>query len=216
MSLLHVFLLLGAVLGVAPAARAELPQSEQSSATRPTVARASEGALRPEPPLLVRLSPTAEQRDQARARMLEQRLVRLISALPEVERAEVDIDQHAASDPLDRPASTPHVAVVVAVGPNWSPRQTRASIQHIVSAVLPALAPSDLTVVERTRQPDHTKAATSAHSLVQIGPFLVHPRSASDLRLGLAGLLATNALLAGILLWRTRLVRTRTARRTES
>jgi type III secretory pathway lipoprotein EscJ len=193
------------LIGFAARARAELPQGERAAAPGAT-----------ELPLLVRLAPTAEQRDQARTRMLEQRLVRLISVLPEVERAQVDIDRPETTDPLDQPPRAPRVAVVVAVRSEWSPRQTRASIQHIVSAVLPALAPSDLTVVERTPRPDRANAPASAHSLVQIGPFLVHRQSAAELRLGLAGLLATNALLAVILLWRTRLVRARTARRTES
>lgn len=210
MNLLHTLLLLGTLLTFAPRARAELPQGERATTGPASLARA------PDAPLLVRLAPTVEQRDQARARLLEQRLMRLISALPEVERAEVSVAQPPTTDPLDRPASTQHVAVVVAVRAEWSSRQTRESIQHIVSAVLPASSPSDLTVVERTRQPDLANAPTSAHSLVQIGPFLVHRHSAVGLRLGLAGLLATNALLAVILLWRIRLVRARTARRTES
>lgn len=198
-------LLLGTLAGLASHARAELPQATRVTPAPPT-----------ELPLLVRLAPTVEQRDRLRTHALEQRLVRLISALPEVERVEVSIEPLITSDPLDGPARTPRVTAVIAVRSSWSPRQLQESIQHIVSSVLPALHPSDLTVVERTRGPDLATAATSAHSLVQIGPFLVHRQSASGLRLGLAGLLATNALLAAILLWRTRLARARTARRTES
>jgi type III secretory pathway lipoprotein EscJ len=168
---------------------------------------------------LVRLAPTAEQVQRARTRAIEQRLVRLISALPEVERTEVDIDQPLPLDqPLDRPARGPRAAVVIGVMSERSPGQRRDAIERIVSAVLPDLSRDDLTVIERTPAPLRSapEAATSAHSLVQIGPFLVHPQSAPALRGGLATLLASNALLAGILLWRTRLMRARTARRTES
>jgi type III secretory pathway lipoprotein EscJ len=184
-------------------AHAELPPAEPVRAA-------------PEPPLLVRLAPTAGQRHHERTRVLEQRLVRLVSALPDVERAEVVLDLPLDSEqPLDRPLPPPRVTAVITTR---SPGQTRAAIERIVSAALPELGPHDLSVIETPsrRTPASDARVKGALSLVQIGPFRVHPASASALRCGLAVLLGTNALLAAILLWRTRLTRSRTDRRTES
>lgn len=192
------------VQGSARSAHAELPPGEPTT-------------VPPEPPpLLVRLAPTAEQLHRERTRALEQRLARLLSGLPSVERAEVALDLPLASEqPLDQPVRSPRVTAVITTG---SPRQIRAAIERIVSAVLPELLPRDLRVIDSPSLSTRASDARpeSALSLVQIGPFRVHPESASALRAGLAVLLATNALLAAILLWRTRLSRPRTDCPTES
>jgi hypothetical protein len=218
---LTMIALLGGLVGPV---RAEPPRAStlRSPAQEPRASTLRSPAQEPRAstaPLLVRLAPSAEQRERTRAAALEQRLVRLLSALPEVERAEVSVELPLASlEPLDQPARSPRVTAVVTVASSRSQRQTHATIEHIVSGVLPGLSQGDLTLIERPRAPDSAdgKASEGAHSLVQIGPFLVHRRSAPGLRAGLAALLATNALLAAILLWRTRLVRSRSARQTES
>jgi len=195
--------LLALAHGPTRTAHAELPPGEPARVT-------------PEPPLLVRLAPTAEQLHRERTRALEQRLVRLLSGLPSVERAEVALDLPLASEqPLDQPVRSPHVTAVIISG---SPRQIRPAIERVVSAVLPELLPRDLQVIASPslRVEASDAGPKSALSLVQIGPFRVHPESASALRFGLAVLLVSNALLAGILLWRTRVRRSRTDRPTES
>jgi type III secretory pathway lipoprotein EscJ len=150
--------------------------------------------------VLLRLAPSAAELRRERSHVLEQTIARLCAALHGVTRVEVSVQLPAEEQlPLDRPLPRASVSVVAqrrdAV---WQ----RDEIERIVLAQLPMLQARDVAVVESAIEP--TSARKSAQALVPIGPFRVHPASARGLRASLALLLASNALLASVLLWRTR------------
>jgi hypothetical protein len=143
----------------------------------------------------VKLAPTPDELHQQRTAALEQRITRLLSALPEVERAEVQLSLPAPfAEPLDAPPSKPH-ATVVLVRRSTAPLDLLPLLRGAVSD----LGPEGLTLIEHTPKPP-----MAATSFVQIGPFRVHPSSAPGLRVWLTISLLTNVGLALIVLSRLR------------
>jgi type III secretory pathway lipoprotein EscJ len=145
-----------------------------------------------------RLAPTPDALHRERTSALEQRLARMLSALPDVARAEVALTLPLPFvEPLDAPAS-PARASVVLVRRQPGPSD-RADVLSILQGSVPSLAGERLTLIEHAEE-----ARDGSTSFVQIGPFRVHPGSAVSLRLWLSLSLLANVVLAGIVLLRVR------------
>ncbi|HEX5656623.1 MAG TPA: hypothetical protein VFX59_05480 [Polyangiales bacterium] len=141
-----------------------------------------------------RLAPTPDALHRERTAQLESRLTRLLTALPSVEHAELALSlPFPFAEPLDAPASPPSASVVL-LG-----RAPREDVLRILQSAVPNLAAERVTLLERT-----ASAPPEATSLVQIGPFRVHPSSAVSLRVWLSISLLANVVLAGIVLVRVR------------
>lgn len=155
---------------------------------------------RAEEQLALRLSPDPDALHRARTEALEQRLVKLLTALPDVERAEVQLELPAAfREPLDAPLPKPSATVVLrrrGQGPSAE------DIFRVLHGSVSELPRERLTLVERDVSERSVNPA--ATSFVQVGPFRVHPSSAPGLRLCFAISLLANVLLAAIVLSRPR------------
>jgi hypothetical protein len=160
---------------------------------------ASPVSAEPSPePLALRLAPDPDALERARTAALEQRLVRTLVALPEVERAEVELHLPSAHAALDLPLPAPSATVVLV---RRSRGSSRADVRRVLDGV-PGLASAALTLIERTSA--LTAAPSTDDSFVHVGPFRVHPGSATGLRLCVAISLLANALLALLVLARAR------------
>lgn len=148
-----------------------------------------------EQPWLVRLAPTADELRDERARRLEQRLERALSVLPDVATATVQLTLPLAAEAaLDQPAATPGAVVMLRTGPRGP---DDGELTQIVATALAHPGPR-LSIVRRPA------SAPKPTGLVDVGPFRVAASSAGALRVGLAVMLITNALLALLLLARVR------------
>lgn len=140
----------------------------------------------------IRLAPTPDALHRERTAALEQRVTRLLRALPNVEHVEVQLSLPAPfAEPLDAPLPEPRASVVLV-------RRTSAPLDvfPLLQGTVPNLTRQRVTLIDRTTGPTPTPA------FVQLGPFRVHPSSAPTLRIWLTVSLLANALLAGIVLSR--------------
>ncbi|MDB4988304.1 MAG: Secretory protein of YscJ/FliF family [Myxococcaceae bacterium] len=151
-------------------------------------------------PTLVRLAPTAASAHELRTEALERKLSSALTNWPSVQRAEVLLSLPlAAEQPLDRALPSP-TATVVLTHKGDSP--STEQIFRLLHGAVPALAPTDLTVL---RHAVHAaRAPGPERALTLVGPFRVAPESAPGLRLALAFSLAVHALFAAIVLSRLR------------
>lgn len=146
---------------------------------------------------LASLLPTAGALAARERAAREHEITRALSALSNVEQAEVLIRQpDSDTTPLD--TKPPACSVLVrlttrGVGPS------ELQIESVVRARLPALEAGRLQV---TRTP--APARSPEPSLARVGPFLVAHESSSPLRATLITCLVANALLATLLLVRRR------------
>jgi type III secretory pathway lipoprotein EscJ len=141
-----------------------------------------------------RLSPSPDALHRERTQELEQRLARLLRALPGAEAVTVALSLPAPfAEPLDA-SPTPARATVVVSG-----SVRRDDVLRLVLATVPNLAERDVSLLERAPQ-----SPSPATSFVQIGPFRVHPGDAVGLRSWLTISLLANVALAGIVLSRLR------------
>lgn len=141
-----------------------------------------------------RLAPTPDSLHRERTAALEQKLTRLLTALPEVDHAELALNlPFPFEESLDAPSAPPAAAVVL-VG-----RPRREDVLRVVQAAVAGLAPEHVTVL--VRAPEEPSGAVSP---VQVGPFRVHPDSAFALRSWLTISLLANLALAAVVLSRLR------------
>ncbi|HEY6877632.1 MAG TPA: hypothetical protein VI299_06410, partial [Polyangiales bacterium] len=113
---------------------------------------------------------------------------------PDVQHVEVQLSLPAPfAEPLDVPLPAPRATVVLVRGTN-----APLDLFPLLTSVVPSLTRQGVTLIDRT------PSATKPDAFVQLGPFRVHPDSASSLRIWLTVSLLANALLAGIVLSRLR------------
>lgn len=163
-------------------------------AARADDARAGDGAA--SAPLLVRVARSAAARHREHVDERARSLARLLRALPGVVDATCALTlDDVASAPLDRPLAPPRAAVVLRVrGQGPDDQAVRALAQSVVRD----LSAEGVTIHR------HRVEAEAAPPLVRVGPLEVAATSAALLRAVLALSLASNALLAGLVLWRAR------------
>ncbi len=189
--LLLGLLCLGSLLSLAPGARAE-----------PSPYLGRDNPLR----TLLPSAPALSAQERGRR---ERAIAGALGRLAQVQRAEVLITQHEPSTaPLDLPPPAYHVQVnlvLLAREPArfdapTAPGPSELEVERVVRSVLPALAPGNLRIVSRPPHP----APVVAPTLTRVGPFMVARESSATLRATFAICLAANALLAILLLSRSR------------
>jgi len=154
---------------------------------------AGPSAARGDSDTLVPTYAEAQERAAERtARALEQTLRRL----PNVSDARVHITPSDLSHvPIDQPAPAPRIAAWLAL---TGPGPEDATLRKLLSAGAAGVDRSSIEIVRQTVAP----AASASHPLAAVGPFRVAPESAPWLRAVLGVLLATNVILATVIMWR--------------
>jgi hypothetical protein len=150
--------------------------------------------------------PSPEVRAEREQAALEQKLERLLAGQPGVEHAEVVLSlPRVAQVPLDQELPPARATVSVRV---QDPKAELGAVSELARSALPE--GTELRLIRRagtgtgarSEQEARQGAPRTAQGVRRVGPFRVEEPSAGALRATLAGLLASNAVLAGLLLWR--------------
>lgn len=129
---------------------------------------------------------------QQTARKLEQTLRRL----PNVSDARVHIAPSDLSHvPLDQPAPAPRISAWLAL---TGPGPEDATLRKLLSAGAAGVNGSAIEIVRQ----QVARTASAPLPLAAVGPFRVAAESAPWLRAVLGALLATNVILATVIMWR--------------
>lgn len=146
--------------------------------------------------------PSPEERATRERARLEQELARALQQQPGVEQVAVVLSlPPVARVPLDQ--AVPAVRASIALRMRGHV-ETLPRLRELAAGVLPPGAEIQLTRSEAkaARRPHGSATQGQPRVGARVGPFQVEGQSAGWLRATLAGLLGTNALLAGLLLWR--------------
>jgi len=143
-------------------------------------------------PLVPTYAEAQERAAERTARALEQTLRRL----PNVSDARVHITPSDLSHvPLDQPAPVPRVSAWLAL---TGPGPDDATLRKLLSAGAAGVDGSSIDIVRQ----EVTRAASTPRRLAVVGPFHVATESAPWLRAVLGVLLATNVILATVIMRR--------------
>jgi hypothetical protein len=150
-------------------------------------------------PLFVRLAPSAHELHAERVRTWERALTRLVLALPNVTYASVELAVTLASEQrLDQPLPPARATVVLGT---TAERSLHADVSRLCRSITPELEHARVEVVQHAAQAPRQREGQAAE---KAGPISEGAHTLVQLRLALALSLTANALLAGLVLLRSR------------